>query len=186
MSDEDDINMMDWDDPVARFHLVERIGIAAYNEALAKHKRDSVIETVNGHAIRAIYSERLGRIYVIDDLGRGHETLEGARKIAREAAETSSDREHWNDIVYRDGDSDVARKALPRRTLDAINAALRPHREKLVWDRIIIHQDGNEVGRTEGWHLRSLPEDDAVATTVTYRSNVDPLALARRLGVTFD
>jgi hypothetical protein len=42
-----------------------------------------VVETVNGHAIRLVHSMRFGALYMVDDLNRGHQTLDGARQIAR-------------------------------------------------------------------------------------------------------
>lgn len=73
---------INWDDPVQRCHLIERVGVDTYSQMFKEHQDRSVIERVNGHAIRAINSPRFGRIYMVDGLGRGHSTLEGARKIA--------------------------------------------------------------------------------------------------------
>jgi hypothetical protein len=44
---------------------------------------ESVVETVNRHAIRVVYSERFGKLYMVDDIGRSAATLEVAREIAR-------------------------------------------------------------------------------------------------------
>jgi type IV secretory pathway protease TraF len=73
---------MDWNDPTQRAALIDRIGVDAYNRAQTQHFADSTVETVNGHAIRIVGS-RFGRVYMVDGTGRGHATLEGARKIAR-------------------------------------------------------------------------------------------------------
>jgi type IV secretory pathway protease TraF len=73
---------MDWNDPTQRAALIDRIGVDANNRALAQHFKDSTVETVNGRAIRIVGS-RFGRVYMVDGTGRGHATLEGARKIAR-------------------------------------------------------------------------------------------------------
>lgn len=76
---------MNWDDPEARAQLIESVGAEEYNRLFQKHYKNSVIETVNGHAIRAVLSQRFGRIYMVDGINKGHSTLEGARKIAQEA-----------------------------------------------------------------------------------------------------
>lgn len=75
---------MDWDRPEDRARYIERHGPSEYNRALAEHRRKSVVCTVNGHAIRVVNSARFGAIHVVGDTGRGHSTLEGAKKIAEE------------------------------------------------------------------------------------------------------
>jgi hypothetical protein len=41
-----------------------------------------VVETVNGFNIRLVHSMRFGAL-MVDGLNRGHQTLDGARQIAR-------------------------------------------------------------------------------------------------------
>lgn len=73
---------MNWDSPEARLALIEAVGPEEYNRQFQEHRRRSVIETVNGHDIRAVHS-RFGRIYMVDGTNRGGATLEVARRIAR-------------------------------------------------------------------------------------------------------
>lgn len=75
---------MNWDDPEARFRLIERVGVDEYNRQLEEHHRQSIVTTVNGHAIRPVHSQRFGRIYMVGDTNKGHATLEGAILIAKE------------------------------------------------------------------------------------------------------
>ena len=75
---------MNWDDPVERFHLIERVGVNEYNRLHAVHMVDSVVDIINGHSIRSVQS-RFGRIFVVDGTNAGSATIEGAREIARKA-----------------------------------------------------------------------------------------------------
>ena len=70
-----------WDDPSSRAAFIERVGSAAYNKALEQHQAASVIETVNGHAIRPVGS-RFGRLFMVGGTGSAFLTLEAARKHA--------------------------------------------------------------------------------------------------------
>jgi hypothetical protein len=47
------------------------------------HFAKTVVETVNGHPIRLVHTMRFGALYMVDGLNRGHQTLDGARQIAR-------------------------------------------------------------------------------------------------------
>ena len=48
------------------------------------HFAKKVVETVNGHPIRLVHTMRFGAsLYMVDGLNRGHQTLDGARQIAR-------------------------------------------------------------------------------------------------------
>ena len=81
------VTTINWHDPAERFALIERVGVAEYTrqqaEHMAKSVAESVVETVNGHAIRVVYSERFGKLYMVDDIRSCAATLEGAREIAR-------------------------------------------------------------------------------------------------------
>lgn len=72
---------MNWDDPAARAHLIERVGADEYNRLFAEHRRASVVATVNGHAIRPIGS-RFGRLYQVGDTGSAFTTQAAAEKHA--------------------------------------------------------------------------------------------------------
>lgn len=72
---------IDWNDPAARAALVERIGVDAYNEAVADWRRRSIVATVNGHDIRPVQT-RFGRLFMIDGTGTAYRTLEEAREFA--------------------------------------------------------------------------------------------------------
>jgi hypothetical protein len=66
---------MNWDDPTARYHLIESVGIDEYNRRIQKHFDDSVVSVVNGYRIRPVGS-RWGRIYFITDANIGFLKLE--------------------------------------------------------------------------------------------------------------
>ena len=70
-----------WDDPSSRAAFIERVGPAAYNKAMEQHQAASVIETVNGHAIRPAGS-RFGRLFMVGSTGSAFATLEAARRHA--------------------------------------------------------------------------------------------------------
>lgn len=73
---------MNWGDPEARLALLEAVGPEEYNRQFQQHRRRTVVEVVNGRAIRAIQT-RFGRIYMVDEVERGSASIQGARKIAR-------------------------------------------------------------------------------------------------------
>jgi len=75
------MSVTDFDDPASRFALIERVGPDAYNNALAAHRAASVIETVNGHAIRPVGS-RFGRLFMVGDTGTAFATLNEAHRHA--------------------------------------------------------------------------------------------------------
>lgn len=76
---------MNWDDPSERAALIEKIGPEAYNEAMRKHREESVISTIGGHAIRPVGS-RFGRLYMVGDTGTAYPTQEKAEQHARDNA----------------------------------------------------------------------------------------------------
>lgn len=55
---------MDWDDPVARYKLIETIGPEKYNELMDEHFQNSIIETVNGYGIRPVKTQ-FGKLYQV-------------------------------------------------------------------------------------------------------------------------
>jgi len=75
---------MDWNDPVERSRLAEKLGPAGYTLAFEEHVRASTVATINGHAIRPVRT-RFGRLYKVGATGRAHPDLEQAKKMAREA-----------------------------------------------------------------------------------------------------
>jgi hypothetical protein len=74
--------MTDFSDPEQRLDYLIHYGIDAYNKAMEDHFA-KVVETANGHAIRLVHSMRFGTLYMVDGLNRSHQTLDGARQIAR-------------------------------------------------------------------------------------------------------
>jgi hypothetical protein len=76
---------MDWNDPAARARLIARVGINEYERQQAAEFERATIERVNGYAIRLVVSSRWGGVYMVDGLGQGHSSMEGARLIARAA-----------------------------------------------------------------------------------------------------
>jgi hypothetical protein len=75
--------MTDFSDPEQRLDYLLQHGIDAYNKAMEDHFAKTVVETVNGHPIRLVHSMPFGALYMVDGLNRGHQTLDGARQIAR-------------------------------------------------------------------------------------------------------
>ena len=76
---------MNFNDPASRAGYIERHGIEAYNSAMADHHRRTVVETVNGHAIRTVQT-RFGCLFAVGDTGTAYATLQQARAFARESA----------------------------------------------------------------------------------------------------
>ena len=72
---------MNWDDPVARYNLIESVGPDRYNEMIQQHFRDSTVAVVNGYPIRPVGS-RFGRIFMIDGAGVGYRTQADAEAHA--------------------------------------------------------------------------------------------------------
>ena len=70
-------------DPEQRLDYLLQHGVDAYNKAMEDHFAKTVVETVNGHPIRLVHTMRFGALYMVDGLNRGHQTLDGARQIAR-------------------------------------------------------------------------------------------------------
>jgi hypothetical protein len=60
---------INWDDPAARFHLIERVGPAEYERLQAEHLKASTVAVVNGHAIRPVGS-RFGRLFSVGSTGK--------------------------------------------------------------------------------------------------------------------
>jgi hypothetical protein len=56
---------MNWDDPVQRFQLAERVGLDEYNKRFTEHINASS-EVFNGYRIRPV-SSRFGRLYQVMD-----------------------------------------------------------------------------------------------------------------------
>lgn len=74
---------MNWDDPAARYALIETVGPDRYNEMLLAHNKASTIDTVNGYAIRPT-STRFGLLYMIAGADVAFSTLDAARQRAME------------------------------------------------------------------------------------------------------
>jgi hypothetical protein len=74
---------IDWNDPTARFRLIEQIWLHRFNELHTEHLRRSTVATIGGHAIRPVNSERFGRMFVVGDTGRAFSKLPQAEIYAR-------------------------------------------------------------------------------------------------------
>ena len=59
---------MNWDDPIARFNLIESVGPAEYERLQAEHLKASTVAVINGHAIRPVGS-RFGRLLMVGNTG---------------------------------------------------------------------------------------------------------------------
>lgn len=73
--------MIDWNDPAARAHLIQKIGPTKYNEALAAHQAASSIETVNGYSIRPVHS-LFGALLSVAGTSNAYKYIEDARRYA--------------------------------------------------------------------------------------------------------
>lgn len=67
---------IDWDDPVARLHLINRIGIDAYNKALTAHLEANPIRPV---------TTRFGTLYTAGSTGKAFHTRDEAERFLKEA-----------------------------------------------------------------------------------------------------
>jgi hypothetical protein len=76
---------MEWSDPAARLALIEKVGPDRYNEMLSDHQKASVIEIVNGHAIRTSAS-RFGKLFIVGETGRAFSTMNEAVAFAGNSA----------------------------------------------------------------------------------------------------
>jgi hypothetical protein len=45
---------IDWDDPDARFALIQRVGVTEYNRLMQERHARNTVATVNGHAIKQV------------------------------------------------------------------------------------------------------------------------------------
>ena len=72
---------MDWSNPVDRHDLLDRVGPDEYHRLQQAHRDASIIDTVNGHALRPV-STRFGRLIIVGDTGLAFSTEEQARKQA--------------------------------------------------------------------------------------------------------
>lgn len=74
--------IIDWDDPTARFHLVERVGIQEYNRLFQENWERTIVSTVNGYDIRPVGS-MFGRLFMICGTNQARSSLPDAEKYAR-------------------------------------------------------------------------------------------------------
>jgi hypothetical protein len=74
---------INWNDPAARFRLVEEVGPERYAALHAEHMRASTVSTAGGHAIRLVHSSRFGRLFLVGDTGRAFSKLTQAETHAR-------------------------------------------------------------------------------------------------------
>jgi hypothetical protein len=74
---------IDWDDPEARFRLIEQVGLEEYTRLHAEHVKRSTVASIAGHAIRPVNTERFGRLFVVGDTGRAFSILPQAETYAR-------------------------------------------------------------------------------------------------------
>lgn len=74
---------INWDDPTARFHLIERVGPDEYERLQAEHQKKSIVAVVNGHAIRPVDS-RFGQLFNVGRTGTAFSTLGEAETFAKD------------------------------------------------------------------------------------------------------
>jgi hypothetical protein len=72
---------MNWDDPVARFNLIERVGPAEYERQHLQHCKNTTVSVVAGHSIRPVGS-RFGRLFLVEGTGKAFSTLTQAEEFA--------------------------------------------------------------------------------------------------------
>jgi hypothetical protein len=74
---------MNWDDPLQRLALIERVGPEEYNRQMAAYHEASVVSRVGGHAIRPVGS-RFGQLFQVGSTGKAFAELEQAEQFARD------------------------------------------------------------------------------------------------------
>lgn len=74
---------MDWQSPLERYQLMEKVGRDEYNRQVQKYHTDGILEVVNGLEIRPV-GTRFGRLFQVDGTNRAFFTLEEARDFAKE------------------------------------------------------------------------------------------------------
>jgi hypothetical protein len=81
---------INWNDPAARFRLIEEVGPKRYNELKAEHMRASTVSTAGGHAIRMVHSSRFGRLFLVGETGRAFSKLAQAETHASKHPKASA------------------------------------------------------------------------------------------------
>ena len=76
---------MNWDDPIQRAELINRVGPTEYNRLIQKHFEDSTVAIVNGYRIRPV-SSQFGRLYLVSGTNGAFRKLEEAKKFAASRA----------------------------------------------------------------------------------------------------
>jgi hypothetical protein len=64
---------IDWDDPDARFALIQRVGVTEYNRLIQERHARNTVATVNGHAIKQVQT-RFGRVFAVAGSDRAFST----------------------------------------------------------------------------------------------------------------
>lgn len=72
---------MNWNDPIERARLIERVGPDEYNRQHKAHLAASVVSTVNGYGIRPV-SSAFGRLFAVDYTKMAFTTLAQAEAHA--------------------------------------------------------------------------------------------------------
>ena len=72
---------MNWNLAEDRAELIERVGADEYNRLFAKHRKQIVIKTVNGHEIRPT-TTRFGRLFTVGNTGKAFIFMEEAESFA--------------------------------------------------------------------------------------------------------
>jgi hypothetical protein len=74
--------LINWNDPLERARLIERVGPAEFSRLAVEHHAASVIATANGFDIRPVHT-RFGTLYFVVGTGSSFATLDQAREFAR-------------------------------------------------------------------------------------------------------
>jgi hypothetical protein len=80
--------MIDWNDPEARFALIQRVGVTEYCRLQHEHRdrlmdqAGSTVVTVNGRVIKQVQT-RLGRVFAVAGTDGAFANLEDAQAYAR-------------------------------------------------------------------------------------------------------
>ena len=75
--------MTDFNDPVSRLALIERVGAEEYTRQVVKHVRNTTVGFVNGRRIHIVGS-RFGRLFAIEGTNRAFASREDAETFASE------------------------------------------------------------------------------------------------------
>lgn len=76
---------INWGSRLDRWELLARIGDRRFQQLLEAHRRECIVEVVNGYTIRRQRTSRGVEVFFVSGLRVASATLAGARELARTA-----------------------------------------------------------------------------------------------------